>query len=69
MKGFYGEFKYWNIDDENNINPYASLYASEAILDFYRAGMYVDDRYIEEILSTLKDIATKKNKDKYFWKI
>jgi len=67
MKGFYGEFKYWNIDDENNINPYASLYASEAILDFYRAGMYVDDRYIEEILSTLKDIA-QENKDKYFGK-
>ena len=57
MQNSYGEFRYWR--GENSINPYASLYASETLLELYRDGVWVDRDTIDKIIKALKSIILK----------
>ncbi len=58
MQNYYGEFAYWEKDGE--INPYASLYASQTILELNKGGdVYIDQTVIEKIIKALRAIVTK----------
>ncbi len=57
MQNSYGEFNYWQ--GENSINPYASLYASETLLDLHRDGVWVDKDSLDKIVKALKSIIIK----------
>ncbi len=62
MQNSYGEFNYWQ--GEDTINPYASLYASETILDLHRDGVWVDRDTLDRAIKALKSIILKN--DNYF---
>ncbi len=57
MQNSYGEFNYWQ--GENNVNPYASLYASETLLDLHRDGVWVDRDTLDKVIKALKSIVLK----------
>ncbi len=57
MQNSYGEFNYWQ--GENSVNPYASLYASETLLDLHRDGIWVDKGSLEKTIKALKSIVLK----------
>jgi uncharacterized protein YfaS (alpha-2-macroglobulin family) len=55
MQNSSGEFSYW--EDGGYINPYASLYASQTLLELDKSGYYVDNTTKNLIISSLQDIA------------
>ncbi len=57
MQNYYGEFSYWEKDGE--VNPYASLYASETLLELKRDNVYIDQFVIDKIIKVLKAIVLK----------
>ncbi len=57
MQNYYGEFSYWEKDGE--INPYASLYASQTLLELKRDGVYIDQFVIDKTIKALKAIVLK----------
>ncbi|NOZ91188.1 MAG: hypothetical protein GXO60_07905 [Epsilonproteobacteria bacterium] len=56
LQNYYGEFSYW--EEDGDINPYASLYASQTLLELQKDGVYVDQSVIEKIISMLKSVTT-----------
>lgn len=56
----YGEFAYWEPD--GYINAYASLYASETLLDLNASGVYLDDDVKQRIFKALDNIVQAKNR-------
>ncbi len=57
MQNYYGEFAYWEKNGE--VNPYASLYASQTLLELKRDGLSIDQDVIDKIIKSLKTIITK----------
>ncbi len=56
MQNYYGEFSYW--EDGGYINPYASLYTAQTLLDLNRNGFIVDKDTINKSIYMLKSITT-----------
>jgi uncharacterized protein YfaS (alpha-2-macroglobulin family) len=56
MQNYYGEFEYWRYG--GYINPYASLYAAQTLLELQRDGMDVDKRLIDKSIAMLKSVTT-----------
>jgi uncharacterized protein YfaS (alpha-2-macroglobulin family) len=56
LQNFYGEFSYWS--EDGYINPYASLYSAQTLLDLKRDGVEIDKRVIEKSIKMLKSVTT-----------
>ena len=54
MQNYYGEFNYWK--DSDHVNSYASLYASQILLELKRDGTEIEDRFIKKIIKMLKSV-------------
>jgi len=54
MQNYYGEFNYWK--EGNHVNSYASLYASQTILELKRDGTEIEERFIKKIIKMLKSV-------------
>ena len=57
MQNYYGEFSYWRGGEY--VNPYASLYASQVLLELSHDGVDVPPSLIKNIIKMLKSVATK----------
>jgi uncharacterized protein YfaS (alpha-2-macroglobulin family) len=56
LQNFYGEFSYWK--EDGYINPYASLYSTQTILELKRDGIEIDKKVIEKSIKMLKAVTT-----------
>ena len=57
MQNYYGEFYYWQ--GGNYVNAYASLYASQVLLELKRDKAEVKESIEKKIVNMLKGVATK----------
>ncbi|HIC78816.1 MAG TPA: hypothetical protein EYP02_06490, partial [Sulfurovum sp.] len=57
MQNYYGEFYYWQ--GGNYVNAYASLYASQVLLELQRDKADVKESMEKKIIKMLKGVATK----------
>ena len=57
MQNYYGEIAYWR--DGGFVHPYASLYASQVLLELNRDGTDVPPALIKNVIKMLKAVATK----------
>jgi len=57
MQNYYGEIAYWR--DGGSVHPYASLYASQVLLELHRDGIDVPADLIKNTIKMLKSVATK----------
>jgi uncharacterized protein YfaS (alpha-2-macroglobulin family) len=57
MQNYYGEISYWR--DGGSVHPYASLYASQVLLELNRDGTDVPADLIKNTIKMLKGVATK----------
>jgi uncharacterized protein YfaS (alpha-2-macroglobulin family) len=57
MQNYYGEFYYWQ--GGNYVHSYASLYASQILLELTRDKTEVKKSFEEKIIKMLKSVATK----------
>lgn len=56
MQNRYGEFNYWEGGDY--VHPYASLYASQTLLELKRDGVEMESRIIERTLKMLGSVSS-----------
>ena len=56
MQNYYGEFSYWQGGDY--IHPYASLYASQVLLELKRDGVEIRDDFVLKIVKMLDSVAS-----------
>jgi uncharacterized protein YfaS (alpha-2-macroglobulin family) len=57
MQNYYGEISYWR--DGGSVHPYASLYASQVLLELNRDGVDVPLDLLKNTIKMLKGVATK----------
>ena len=57
MQNYYGEISYWR--DGGFVHPYASLYASQVLLELNRDGVDVPPYLIKNIIKMLKAVVNK----------
>jgi uncharacterized protein YfaS (alpha-2-macroglobulin family) len=56
MQNYYGEFNYWR--GGNYVHPYASLYASQILLELKRDGAEIRDSFIRNIIKMLTAVSS-----------
>jgi len=57
MQNFYGEFSYW--ENQESVNPYASLYTAQTLLELNRAnGAWLASSTKDKILNMLNKVST-----------
>ena len=56
MQNYYGEFNYWK--GEDYVHPYASLYASQTLLELKRDGVDISDSFIKKIVEMLESVSS-----------
>lgn len=56
LQNYYGEFSYW--EEDGYINPYASLYSAQTLLELKRDGVEVDKNVIKKSIKMLNSVAT-----------
>ncbi|HHB94541.1 MAG TPA: hypothetical protein ENK88_05320, partial [Campylobacterales bacterium] len=59
LQNYYGEFSYW--EEEGEINPYASLYSAQTLLELYSNGVSIDQNIIDKSIKMLKSITIADN--------
>jgi len=59
LQNYYGEFSYW--EENGEITPYASLYASQTLLELYNNGVAVDQNVIDKSIKMLKSVTIADN--------
>ena len=57
MQNYYGEFNYWQ--GGSYVHPYASLYASQIILELQRSGTELPLELVNNSIKMLKSVVTK----------
>jgi len=56
MQNSYGEFSYW--ESGGDINPYASLYTAQTLLELNRNGIDIPSSTIRKIITMLKSVSS-----------
>ncbi len=56
MQNYYGEFNYWRGGDY--VHPYASLYASQTLLELKRDGVEIKKSFIKNIIKMLESVSS-----------
>ncbi|MCK4442507.1 MAG: hypothetical protein KAU90_10905, partial [Sulfurovaceae bacterium] len=59
LQNYYGEFSYWEEGEE--VNPYASLYSAQILLELYRNGVSIDQNIIDKSIKMLKSVTLADN--------
>ena len=57
MQNYYGEFNYWQ--GGGYVHPYASLYASDILLELHKSGTEMPSNLIHNTINMLKAVVTK----------
>jgi len=57
MQNYYGEISYWR--DGGSVHPYASLYASEVLLELNQDGTDVPPSLVQSLIKMLKSVVNK----------
>jgi uncharacterized protein YfaS (alpha-2-macroglobulin family) len=55
LQNYYGEFSYW--EEDGYINPYASLYSAQTLLELKKDGVDIDKQVIDKSIAMLKAVS------------
>ena len=59
MQNYHGEFYYWSNGEE--VNPYASLYAAQTLLELQRDGTEISQSFVKKIIQMLRHVTQADN--------